>query len=76
MLAAHSDYMELLIAVLVAGIGGPLVVLIKRFDRRNTEQHDANSGVLQSIATKVDLIDEKITHHIDWHLSRHEENDA
>ncbi len=59
----------------VATITGPIVVLMRRFDRRNTEQHDRNMEALQRIdrsvehvAGQIDRIDERLDDHIDWHL--------
>jgi hypothetical protein len=49
-----------LVPVLVAIIGGPLVVLIQQFRKESSEQH----GVL---AGKIDKINDKLDSHIDWH---------
>jgi hypothetical protein len=55
------------IPVVVALIGGPLMWLLTKFDRRNTEQHGANMGVLKSIEVKIDKIDDRLDNHIGWH---------
>lgn len=55
------------VPIVVALIGGPLMVLLTKFDKRNTAQHGANMEVLQSIEGKVDKIDERLEGHIDWH---------
>lgn len=55
------------VPIVVAVITGPLVVLMRRFDRRNTEQHGANMRVLERIETKVDKLDDRLDGHIDWH---------
>lgn len=57
------------IPIAVAVITGPLVVLMKRFDKRNTEQHGANMRVLERIEVKVDKIDDRLDGHIDWHIN-------
>ena len=51
------------VPILVAVIGGPLVVLVQQFRRESSEQH----GVL---ASKIDKIDQKLDNHIEWHLSK------
>ena len=55
-----ADY---IVPVLVAVIGGPLVVLIQQFRKESSEQH----GVL---AGKIDKINDKLDSHIDWHMSK------
>jgi hypothetical protein len=56
------------VPVVVALIGGPMMWLLTKFDRRNTEQHGANMSVLKSIEVKIDKIDDRLDGHIDWHL--------
>lgn len=51
------------VPVLVAIIGGPLVVLIQQFRKESSEQH----GVL---AGKIDKINDKLDNHIEWHMSK------
>lgn len=55
--------MDWVVPILVAVIGGPLVVLVQQFRRESSEQH----GVL---ASKIDKIDQKLDNHIEWHLSK------
>lgn len=57
------------VPIVVAVITGPLVVLLRRFDKRNTEQHGANMQVLERIEVKVDKIDDRLDGHIDWHMN-------
>lgn len=40
---------------------------LSRFDRRNTEQHSQNMGVLRSVESKIDRLDEK-SDHLDFKL--------
>lgn len=47
-------------AIAVALIGGPLMVFMRRFDRRNTEQHGHSVGILERLDGKVDRLDEKV----------------
>ena len=56
--------------VLVALIGGPLMLFLKRFDRRNSEQHGENLYVLKSIEGKVEKLDTRMDDHIEWHMSK------
>jgi hypothetical protein len=56
------------VPIVVALITGPLMVLMKRFDKRNTEQHADNQRVLLRIEDKVNHIDERLDDHIDYHL--------
>ena len=55
--------MEWLVPLVVAVIGGPLVVLIQSFRKESSEQH----GVL---AGKIDKIADKLDGHIEWHLTK------
>ena len=63
------------IDIIVAVITGPLVVLMSRFDRRNTEQHDRNMDELSRIGRsvdkvgdKVDRLDDRLDSHVEWHV--------
>lgn len=62
--------MDWLTPVLVALIGGPLMWLLHKFDRRNTEQHGENLKVLNRIEDKVDKVDARIDNHIEWHFEQ------
>ena len=63
---------ELVIGVAVAIIapGGIIVTLIERTRRENNRDHAKNSELLQQIDGKVDKIDERLDHHIEWHLDK------
>lgn len=61
----------------VAGIGGPVMWFLHRFDRRNTEQHDRNMEVLTDmrrsvdrVGDRVDEVADRLTDHIEYHLER------
>lgn len=63
--------------IIVATIGGPLMLLIKMLDRHNTRQHGQNMDVLQSIKSSVDEVkddvkqlDSRLKNHIDWHMAQ------
>jgi len=50
--------------------GGLLALLIEKTRRENNRDHDRNSKMLKSIDTKVDKIDQRLDHHIEWHLDK------
>lgn len=56
------------VPIVVAVITGPIVALMRGFDKRNTEQHAENQRVLLRIEDKVDHIDSRLDQHIDYHL--------
>lgn len=60
----------LLVPIAVALIGGPLMWLLHRFDRRNTEQHGENMRILQRVENKVDVLDAKVDR-VDEKVWRH-----
>lgn len=66
--------MEWAIPIVVAVIGGPLMILFARFDKRNTQQHGANMKVLDRIEIKVDKLDDRLDGHMDWHSQKKDEN--
>lgn len=45
---------------------------LSRFDRRNTEQHAQNMGILQRVESKVDRLDDK-SDHLDSKINRLDE---
>lgn len=60
--------MSVWIPVLVAVIGGPLMWVLHRFDKRNTEQHGQNLEVLNEIKSDVKEIRIDLYDHIVGHL--------
>jgi len=48
--------------------GGLIALLIERTRRENNRDHARNSDLLHRIDGKVDKIDERLDHHIEWHL--------
>ena len=55
------------IPIVVALIGGPVMWFLSRFDKRNTNQHDLNMKILNTLDNKaeqmnwkIDKIDDKI----------------
>ncbi len=58
---------EIWVPVLVALIMGPVVVVLQRLRKENTDQHNEGRILLRVIGTKVDKIGSKIDNHIGWH---------
>lgn len=56
------------VPILVALIGGPVMWLLARFDRRNSDQHANNMSVLHEIKEDVREVRNDLKSHIDWHL--------
>lgn len=54
----------------VLGPGGIIVILIERTRKENTRDHAENQNLLKKIDGKVDKIDERLDHHIEWHLDK------
>jgi len=46
------------------------MIMFRRFDRRNTEQHGENLHVLKSIEGKVEKLDARMDDHIEWHMTK------
>lgn len=66
--------MQWWVPIVVAVIGGPLMWLLARFDKHNTQQHNNNMKVLERIEgkvdhieSKIDKVDDRLNNHIDWH---------
>lgn len=58
----------------VAGVGVPLTLslvalLVKRFDKNNTNQHAENQTVLQEIRAEVGDIRKSQLEHLEWHVN-------
>jgi hypothetical protein len=62
------EAIALMVPIAVAMIGGPVMFMLARFDKRNTEQHQGNMNVLHRIEDKVEKLDERFDAHIEWHL--------
>ena len=62
------EALAIAVPVVVALIGGPIMFMLNRFDKRNTEQHAGNMGVLHRIEGKVEKLDERFDAHLEWHL--------
>ena len=62
--------MEWLVPLVVAVIGGPLVVVVQSLRKENTSQHAEARDLLKMVASKVDKVDDKLDGHINWHLKK------
>lgn len=58
------------IPVIVATISGPLVVVIQKLRKENTQQHAEGRALLERVADKVDSVGQKLDEHIGWHKGR------
>jgi len=55
------------VPIIVAIIMGPVVVVLQKLRKENTEQHNEGRILLRTIGNKVDKIGSKLDHHIGWH---------
>jgi hypothetical protein len=55
------------VPIVVAIISGPLVVVLQKLRKENTEQHEEGRILLKMIGSKVDKIGSKLDNHIGWH---------
>jgi hypothetical protein len=61
------------VPIVVAIISGPLVVVLQRLRKENTEQHEEGRILLKMIGNKVDKIGSKLDNHIGWHEGKKED---
>ena len=62
--------MEALVPIIVAIIGGPVVVILQKLRKENTSQHAESRQLLSIVVDKVDRVDNKLDGHITWHLDK------
>jgi hypothetical protein len=65
-----SIWIPVLATTASAVVGGPLMWLLHRFDRRNTQQHGENISVLRNIETKIEHLDGRMDSHFEWHMKK------
>ncbi len=65
--------MEWLVPIIVAIIGGPVVVVLQRLRRENTSQHAEGRELINRVLHKVDEVGSKIDRHIGWHEGKDNE---
>jgi hypothetical protein len=61
---------SIIVPIVVAVIGGPIVVLLSKVRSENTSQHAEARTLLRQVATKVDKVGTKLDEHIGWHKGR------
>lgn len=61
---------SIIVPIVVAVIGGPIVVLLSKVRSENTSQHAEARTLLKQVATKVDKVGTKLDEHIGWHKGR------
>lgn len=55
------------VPIIVAIIMGPVVVVLQKLRKENTDQHNQGQVLLRVIGNKVDKIGTKLDGHIGWH---------
>jgi hypothetical protein len=58
------------VPIIVAVIGGPVVVVLQKLRKENTAQHAEGRALLERVADKVDNVATKLDEHIGWHKGR------
>ena len=61
------------VPIVVALISGPLVVILQRLRKENSEQHAQGQILLRVLGRKVDELGTKIDGHIGWHKAKDED---
>jgi hypothetical protein len=62
-----------LVPIIVALIGGPVMWFLTRFDKRNTEQHGQSIKLLTEVRDDMKTVRRRLDKHIDWHAHQSEE---
>jgi hypothetical protein len=55
------------VTIIVALIGGPVVVVLQKLRKENSEQHAENGILLRHIGRKLDRVATTLDQHIGWH---------
>lgn len=63
---------EIWVPIVVAVITGPVVVVLSKLRKENSEQHAEGRELLQAIGVKVDKVGSKLDEHIGWHKGKEE----
>lgn len=61
---------EIWVPIVVAVITGPVVVVLSKLRKENSEQHAEGRELLQAIGVKVDKVGSKLDEHIGWHRGK------
>jgi hypothetical protein len=63
-----SNVVAVILAILAPS--GIIVTLLERTRKENNRDHRTNMELLEQIDVKVDNIDTRLDHHIEWHLDK------
>ena len=63
-----SNVVAVILAILAPS--GIIVTLLERTRKENNRDHRTNMDLLEQIDVKVDNIDTRLDHHIEWHLDK------
>jgi hypothetical protein len=63
-----SNVVAVILAILAPS--GVIVTLLERTRKENNRDHNSNRELLEQIDVKVDGIDNRLDHHIEWHLDK------
>jgi hypothetical protein len=58
------------VPIAVAVITGPVVVVLQRLRKENSDQHAEGRALLNKVADKVDSVATKLDQHIGWHKGK------
>lgn len=61
---------EVWVPITVAIITGPIVVVLQKLRKENSQQHGEGRALIQQVADKVDSVGSKLDEHIGWHKGR------
>jgi len=59
-----------IVPIAIAIIGGPMMWLLHRLDRRNTDQHDQSMKILTEVRDDIKIVNRRLNKHIDWHAEK------
>jgi len=63
-----SNVVAIILAILAPS--GVIVTLLEKTRKENNRDHNSNRELLEQIDVKVDNIDNRLDHHIEWHLDK------
>lgn len=58
------------VPIAVAVITGPVVVILQKLRKENSDQHAEGRALLHKVADKVDNVATKLDQHIGWHKGK------
>jgi hypothetical protein len=67
------DMESVWVPLAVAVISGPIVVVLQKLRKENTQQHSEGRDLLKLVGIKVDKIGSKLDQHIGWHEGKKED---